>query len=138
MTLRRMCRSSFFSIALNECVFAEVFLKIKQSRVLLSFSLRRNVQGEGSLLSCCFEGDMLVLDVGDFGVYVKFFPNSDDVCCVCGVCLENRLCACVSICGDDGAKQSIGFSRAGRSPTEWTEQVIVNDGAVELGALKVR
>ena len=81
---------------------------------------------------------MLVLDVGDGGVCVKFFLNGDDVCCVCVGCLENSLCTCVSICGNDCSEQAIGFDWAWWSPTEGKEQVIVNDGAVELGFLKVR
>ncbi|MCY3721440.1 MAG: hypothetical protein OXG97_04395 [Candidatus Poribacteria bacterium] len=52
--------------------------------------------------------------------------------------MENRLFGGVFRSGDEGADQAIGFSRVWRCPPERMEQVVVNDGAIELGFLKVR
>ena len=42
-------------------------------------------------MSVCLKRYLLLKDVNDFGVCVKFLTGGDDVCFVCGGGLEDRL-----------------------------------------------
>ena len=80
---------------------------------------------------------MLGLDVGDVGVGVKCITDSDDVRLIFLGVLDDGFRRGLCICRDDGSKQAIGFLWSWRCPTQRTEQIVVNDDAVEIRVLKV-
>ena len=88
-------------------------------------------------MSLFFKGDLFGLDVRDGSLFVEFLPDGDDVRFVSCSCEEDGLWRNrISIGRDDGADQAIGFSGAWGCPPEGSEEVVVNNGAVELGVLK--
>ena len=80
---------------------------------------------------------MFGLDVGDAGIGVKCTTDSDDVCLIFYGVLDDGFRRKLCFCRDDGSKQAIGFLWTWRCPAQWTEEVVVNDGAVEIGFLEV-
>ena len=101
------------------------------------FYQRRCVQSEGSLLPCFLKDDTLGLDICNGGVCLKRITDSDNVRLIsCGV-LDDGSRGSLCVCGDDGSKQAIGFLWTWWCPTQWTEEVVVNDGTVEIRVLKV-
>ncbi len=91
---------------------------------------------KGSLASGFFKRDLFGLDVGDGCVLRKGIAGSKGIRFVSLGRLDNRLWWCFSICRDAGSKQPKRFLGARGSPTEGTEDIVVNDSAVELGLLK--
>ena len=88
-------------------------------------------------MSVFFERDVLGLDVGDVGVGVKCIADSDDVHLISYGVLDDGFRWCVPSVRQDRANQPIGFFGARRCPTQRTEQIVVNDDAVEIRVLKV-
>ena len=89
------------------------------------------------LLPVLFECDVLGLDVGDVGVGVKCITNSDNVCLISYGVLDDGFRRGLCVYRYDGAKQAIGLLWTWRGPTQWTEEVVVYNRAVEIGVLKV-
>ncbi len=88
-------------------------------------------------LSVLFQRDVLGLDVGDVGLGVKCITGSDGVCLISDDVLDDGFRRDLCVCGDDGSKQAIGFLWTWWCPTQRTEEIVVNDGAVEIGVLEV-
>lgn len=80
---------------------------------------------------------MLGLDIGDEGVGVKCITDSDDVGLISYDVLDDGFRRELCIYGDDGAKQAVRFLWTWWCPTQRTEKIVVNDGAVEIGVLEV-
>ena len=89
------------------------------------------------MFSVCCECHLFGLDVTHFGVGVKVLTDGDAICFVSCGGLEDGARGCVLVTGQYRADQAVGFTRAWRSPAERTKKVIVYDGAVEIGVLKV-
>ena len=80
---------------------------------------------------------MLGLDVGDVSVGVKCIADNDDVCLISYGVLDDSFRRGLCVYRYDGSKQAIRFLWSWRCPTQRTEQIVVNDGAVEIRVLKV-
>ena len=89
------------------------------------------------LFPVLFECNVLGLDVGDVSVGVKCIADSDDVRLISYSVLDDGFRRSLFVCGDDGSKQAIGFNRTRRCPTQRTEEIVVNDRAVEIRVLKM-
>lgn len=87
-------------------------------------------------MSIFFKRDLFGLDIGDGRAFGEGVASGKDVCFISWGCLDDRLWWCFPICGDACSEQPKRFFWASRSPTEGTEKVVVNDGAVELGFLE--
>ena len=109
------------------------FVKIQQPLYLQLFYQWCCVQSEGSLLPRFLNNDTLGLDVGEMGVRVKCITDSDNVRLISYGVLDDGFRRGPCVCGDDGSKQVIGFLWAWGCPTQWTEEVVVNDDTVEIG-----
>ena len=70
------------------------------------------------------------------GVRVKCITDSDNVRLISYGVLNDGSRGSLCVCGDDGSKQAIGFLWTWRCPTQWTEEVVINDRAVEIRVLK--
>ena len=72
---------------------------------------------QGALFAVCCERHLLRLDVNHFGVGVKVLTDGDDICFVSCGGLEDGARGCVLVTGQYRANQTVGFTRAWRSPT---------------------
>ena len=88
-------------------------------------------------MSCFLQGDTLGLDVGDMGVRVKCITDSDNVRPISYGVLDDGSRGNLCVCRDDGSKQAVAFLWTWGCPPQWTEEVVVNDCAVEIRVLKV-
>lgn len=110
------------------------FVKIKHIKSSIYFS--QVCERQYPLVSCIFKRYLFRLDVNNDGIFAKFIAGEDSVRLISGSRLKDRLWSCFSICREDRSDQAIGFFFAWGSPTDRTEDIVVDDGTVELGVLK--
>ena len=87
-------------------------------------------------MSCFLNDNTLGLDICTGGVCLKRITDSDNVRLISYGVLDDGFRRGLCICGDEGSKQAIGFLWTWGCPTQWTEEVVINDRAVEIRVLK--
>ncbi|MYA56077.1 hypothetical protein F4X88_07270 [Candidatus Poribacteria bacterium] len=86
--------------------------------------------------ACFLQCYLFRLDVYYNGVFVECLAEGAGIGSSRSRAFEDRLFGCVTIRGEDRAKQAIRFAGTFGGPTERTEQVVVYKRPVEVRVLK--
>ena len=87
------------------------------------------------MLISFFEANSPGLDLGDLKV-VEFLADRDGICPLRCLVLKDSACRCFAV-GERSEQPIGGFVVPGRFPSEWTEEVIVDNDPIEVGIQRV-